>query len=82
MAVLSACFVIYKHKDNLKRIFNRTEAQFSFSKISKKKLAEGEQQASEGKSKPAPSGKHTGNTQNNSKATPDSDRDGGAEDGQ
>lgn len=84
MAVLSACFVIYKHKDNLKRIFNRTEAQFSFSKISKKKLAEGEQQAPEGKSKPAPGGKHAGNAKNNRKATPDSDsdRDGGAEDGQ
>ncbi len=40
MAVLCACFVIYKHKDNLKRIYNRTEAQISFSKTSKKKLTE------------------------------------------
>lgn len=40
MAVLSACLVILKHKDNLKRIYNRTESQISFTKISKKKLTE------------------------------------------
>lgn len=38
MAVLSACFVIYKHKENLKRIQNRTESQISFKRTSKKKI--------------------------------------------
>ncbi len=38
MAVLSACFVIYKHWGNLKRIQNRTEHKISLSKTSKKKL--------------------------------------------
>ena len=73
MAVLTACFVIYKHKDNLKRIYNRTESQISFSKISKKKIAEGEREASESKTKAAPGGKRAGNAKNN--------RDG-SEDGQ
>lgn len=38
MAALSACFVIYKHKENLKRIYNRTESKISFKKTSKKKI--------------------------------------------
>lgn len=40
MAVLSAILVIYKHKDNLKRIQNRTESQISFKRTSKKKISE------------------------------------------
>lgn len=36
MAALSACFVIYKHKENLKRIYNRTESKLEFKKKSKK----------------------------------------------
>lgn len=49
MAVLSACLVIFKHKDNLKRIYNRTESQISFTKTSKKKLNEqNEQDAGKG----------------------------------
>ena len=32
MAVLSACFVIYKHKENLKRIYNRTESKLILKK--------------------------------------------------
>ena len=39
MAALSACFVIYKHKENLKRIYNRTESKLSF----KKKAKDGEE---------------------------------------
>ena len=39
MAVLTACFVVYRHKDNLKRISNRTESQISFSRTEKKKIA-------------------------------------------
>ena len=35
MAALSACFVIYKHKENLKRIYNRTESKLDFKKKSK-----------------------------------------------
>ena len=42
MAVLDACFVIYKHKENLKRIYNRTESKISFKKTNKKKLTNGE----------------------------------------
>lgn len=38
MAVLSACFVVYKHKENLKRVYNRTESQISFKKTSKKRI--------------------------------------------
>ena len=38
MAALSAIFVIFKHKENLKRIANRTESKVSFKKTSKKKL--------------------------------------------
>ncbi len=40
MAVLSACFVVYKHKENLKRIYNRAESQISFKKTSKKRIDE------------------------------------------
>ncbi len=36
MAALSACFVIYKHKENLKRIYNRTESKLILKKKSKK----------------------------------------------
>ena len=36
MATLSACFVIYKHKENLKRIYNRTESKLILKKKSKK----------------------------------------------
>ena len=38
MAVLSSCFVVYKHKENLKRVYNRTESQISFRKTDKRKL--------------------------------------------
>ena len=38
MAALSAIFVIFKHKENLKRIYNRTESKVSFKKTSKKKI--------------------------------------------
>ena len=38
MAVLDACFVIFKHKENLKRIYNRTESKISFKRTNKKKL--------------------------------------------
>ena len=34
MAALSACFVIYKHKENLKRIYNRTESKLNLKKKS------------------------------------------------
>lgn len=37
MAVLSAIFVIYKHKENMIRIWNREESQISFKKTDKKK---------------------------------------------
>jgi len=40
MAALSAIFVIVKHKENLKRIMNRTESKISFRKISKKRVGE------------------------------------------
>ena len=43
MAVAIACFVIFKHKENLKRIYNRTESQISFHKTSKKKIEENEE---------------------------------------
>ncbi|MBE6633486.1 MAG: glycerol-3-phosphate 1-O-acyltransferase PlsY [Ruminococcaceae bacterium] len=36
MAVLSACFVVYKHKENLKRIYERRESQISFRKTDKR----------------------------------------------
>ena len=38
MAALCGIFVIYKHKENLKRIYNRTESKVSFKKTSKKKI--------------------------------------------
>ena len=50
MAAFCSILVIYKHKENLKRVFNRTESQISFSKTSKKKVdasdetAEGDKQ--------------------------------------
>ncbi len=40
MAVLSACFVVYKHKENLIRIWNRQESQISFKKTDKKKRSD------------------------------------------
>jgi glycerol-3-phosphate acyltransferase PlsY len=45
MAALSAVFVIFKHRENLKRIYNRTESKINFKKTSKKKIenSEGEQ---------------------------------------
>lgn len=36
MAVLTACFVVYKHKENLKRIYERRESQISFKKTDKR----------------------------------------------
>lgn len=38
MAALSAIFVIFKHKENLKRIYNRTESKINLKKTSKKKI--------------------------------------------
>ncbi len=35
MAAFTACFVIYKHKENLKRIYNRTESKLNLKKKSK-----------------------------------------------
>ena len=43
MAVLDAIFVIYKHKENLKRIYNRTESKVSFRKTNKKKIQKGDE---------------------------------------
>ena len=40
MAAFSSIFVIYKHKENLKRIYNRTESKINFKKTNKKKLDE------------------------------------------
>lgn len=40
MAVLSAIFVIYKHKENMIRIWNRKESQISFKKTDKRKTTE------------------------------------------
>ena len=40
MAALTAVFVILKHKENLKRIYNRTESKVSLKKTSKKKISE------------------------------------------
>ena len=37
MAVLDAIFVIYRHKENLKRIYNRTESKVNFKRTNKKK---------------------------------------------
>ena len=37
MAILCTVFVVFRHKENLKRIWNRTEHQISFSKLSKHK---------------------------------------------
>ena len=37
MAVLTTCFVVWKHKENLKRIWNREESQISFRKTDKKR---------------------------------------------
>ncbi len=38
MAAVSAFFVIFKHRENLKRIYNRTESKISFKKTAKKKI--------------------------------------------
>ena len=40
MAALTSVFVILKHKENLKRIYNRTESKVSLKKTSKKKISE------------------------------------------
>ena len=40
MAALTAIFVILKHKENLKRIYNRTESKINLKKTSKKKIDE------------------------------------------
>ena len=40
MAALTSVFVIVKHKENLKRIYNRTESKISLKKTSKKKIDE------------------------------------------
>lgn len=37
MALLSMAFVVFRHRENLKRIWNGTEHKISFSKLSKKK---------------------------------------------
>lgn len=37
MAILCTVFVVFRHRENLKRIWNRTEHKISFSKLSKKK---------------------------------------------
>ncbi|MBR3893719.1 MAG: glycerol-3-phosphate 1-O-acyltransferase PlsY [Clostridia bacterium] len=37
MAFLAMCFVIFMHRENLKRIWNRQEAKIDFSKFKKKK---------------------------------------------
>ena len=37
MAVFAACFVIFMHRENLKRIWNNTESKIDFSKFKKKK---------------------------------------------
>ena len=40
MAFLAACFVIFMHRENLKRLWNRQEAKIDFSKFKRKKKAE------------------------------------------
>ncbi len=47
-AVCSAILVIFKHRENFKRIMNRTESQISFKKTSKKKIDDADTDA-EGK---------------------------------
>ena len=47
MAVISAAFVVYMHRENIKRLMARTESKVSFSKISKKKKGETEETAKE-----------------------------------
>ncbi len=44
MAVLATCFVVFMHRENLKRIWNHTESKIDFSKLKrkKKKPSEGE----------------------------------------
>ena len=37
MAFLAACFVVFMHRENLKRIWNNTESKIDFSKFKKKK---------------------------------------------
>ncbi len=40
MAVLSTCFVVFMHRENIKRLMSGTESKVSFSKTSKKKKGE------------------------------------------
>ena len=49
-AVLCACLVIFKHRENFKRIRERTEHQISFSKTSKKKIDGGDASDGNGES--------------------------------
>lgn len=42
MAFLAACFVIFMHRENLKRLWSREEAKIDFSKFKKKKKKEQE----------------------------------------
>lgn len=72
MAVLTACFVIYKHKENLKRIYNRTESQISFSKTDKKKLVadSSEQTRSQKGDQSEGKGAVSGHTADNNKTAP------------
>ncbi len=46
MAAISAFFVIFKHRENLKRIYNRTESKINFKKTAKKKIENGEEEQS------------------------------------
>lgn len=41
-AVLSACFVIFMHRENLKRLWHGKEHKINFSKLSKQKIDDGE----------------------------------------
>jgi glycerol-3-phosphate acyltransferase PlsY len=37
MAVLATCFVVFMHRENLRRIWNNEESKIDFSKFKKKK---------------------------------------------
>ena len=41
MAFLAACFVIFMHRENLKRLWNNKESKIDFSKFKKKKKTDG-----------------------------------------
>ncbi len=49
MAVMATCFVVFMHRENLKRIWNHTEAKLDFSKLKriKKKPSDGEDTGNE-----------------------------------